>query len=202
MILHPKARSILALVIASVFLFQGCATVTSSWGQKIPVTSSPMGARIIVDGKAKGETPMEIVLERKKGHLIRIEMEGYEPYEISISRKKSPWRSIIGNMIIGGLPAAMVSEYIWGETASMDKPITGEYFWYGFIAGFAALMIVDLATGTMEHLSPKKVVVDLSKAGGQPRSRTLFLDADQLENITWISIRCPDSENRVTLNLK
>ena len=202
MILHPKARSILAFVIASAFLFQGCATISSNWGQKIPVTSSPMGAKIIVDGKERGETPMEVVLKRKQAHLIRIEMEGYDPYEISISRKKSPWRSIIGNLIIGGIPTGMVSEYIWGETASEDKPLTGEYFWYGFIAGFVALMIVDVATGSMGYLAPKKVVVDLSKAGGEPRTRTLYLDADQLKNITWISIRCSDSENQVTLNLR
>ncbi len=202
MTFHRKARSILAFVIASAFLFQSCATLSSNWGQKIPVTSSPMGAKIFVDGKERGETPMELVLKRKQDHLIRIEMEGYDPYEISIGRKKSPWKSIIGNLIIGGLPFGMAAEYVWGETASEDKPLTSKYFWYGFIAGFAAFMIVDLATGSMDSLSPRKVVVDLGKAGGEPRTRTLYLDADQLRNITWISIRCSDSENQVTLNLK
>ena len=202
MILHPKARSILVYVIASAFLFQGCATVSSNWGQKIPVTSSPMGAKIIVDGKEKGETPMELVLKRQQNHLIRIELEGYDPYEISIGRKKSPWKSIIGNLLVGGLPFGMVTERVWGEAVSQDKPLVGNYFWYGFIVGFAAFMIVDLATGSMNHLSPKKVVVDLTRAGGEPRTRTLYLDPDQLKNITWISIRCTDSDNQVTLNLK
>ncbi len=81
-------------------------------------------------------------------------------------------------------------------------PLAGKYFWYGFIAGFAAFMIVDLATGSMEYLAPKKVVVDLSKTGKASRTHTLYLDADQLRNITWISIRCSDSENQVTLNLR
>ncbi|MFA9453646.1 MAG: PEGA domain-containing protein [Candidatus Aminicenantaceae bacterium] len=202
MILHPKARSILALVMASAFLFQGCATISSNWGQKIPVTSSPMGAKIFVDGKEKGETPMELVLKRKQNHLIRIELEGYDPYEISIGQKKSPWKSIIGNLIVGGLPFAMVAERVWGEAVSEDKPLAGKYFWYGFIVGFAAFMIVDLATGSMNYLSPKKVVVDLTKVGEEPRTRTLYLDADQLKNITWISIRCADSDNQVTLNLR
>jgi hypothetical protein len=161
-----------------------------------------MGAKIIVDGKEKGETPVELVLKRKQDHLIRIELDGYDPYEISIGRKKTPWKSIVGNLIIGGLPAGMVAERVWGETVSKDKPLTGEYFWYGFIAGFAALMIVDLATGSMDTLDPKKVVVDLTKAGSLPRTRTLYLDASQLENITWISIRCAEAEKRVELNLK
>jgi hypothetical protein len=161
-----------------------------------------MGAKIFVDGKERGETPMELALKRKQDHLIRIEMEGYDPYEISIGRKKSPWKSIIGNMIIGGLPFGMAAELVWGERMSQDKSLTGEYFWYGFLAGFAAFMAVDLATGSMEYLAPKKVVVDLTKAGVEPRSRTLYLDADQLKNITWISIRCSDSENQVTLSLR
>ena len=202
MTFHRKTRNILAVLTALAFFSQGCATISSNWGQKIPVTSSPMGAKIFVDGKERGETPMELALKRKQDHLIRIELEGYDPYEISIGRKKSPWKSIIGNMIIGGLPFGMAAERVWGERLSQDKSLAGEYFWYGFIAGFAAFMIVDLATGSMEYLAPKKVVVDLTKAGGEPRTRTLYLDADQLKNITWISIRCSDSENQVTLNLK
>jgi hypothetical protein len=161
-----------------------------------------MGAKIFVDGKEKGETPTELVLKRKQGHLIRIELDGYDPYEISIGRRKSPWKSIIGNLIIGGLPAAMVAQRIWGEPVAEDEPLTGEYFWYGFIAGFAAFMIVDLATGSMDTLAPKKVVVDLKRAGGLPRTRTLYLDADQLQNITWISIRCAEADEQVKLNLK
>jgi hypothetical protein len=161
-----------------------------------------MGAKIFVDGKEKGETPMELVLKRKQNHLIRIELEGYDPYEISIGQKKSPWKSIIGNLIVGGLPFAMAAERVWGEAVSKDKPLTGKYFWYGFIVGFAAFMIVDLATGSMNDLSPKKVVVDLTKVREEPRTRTLYLDADQLKNITWISIRCADSDNQVTLKLK
>ncbi len=203
MILHPKTRNILAFVVASVFLFQGCATVSSSWGEKIPVTSSPMGAKIFVDGKEKGETPLELTLKRKQDHLIRIELDGYDPYEISIGRKKSPWKSIVGNLIVGGLPFGMAAERIWGEVASVDKPITGEYFWYGFLAGFVAFMAVDLATGSMDTLTPKKVVVDLTRKGrGEPRTRAMFIDSDELENITWISIRCADTDDRVTLNLR
>ena len=180
MTFHRKARNILAALTALVFFSQGCATVTQKWGQDIPITSSPMGAKIFVDGKEKGETPMRITLKRKQSHLIRIEMEGYDPYEISIGRKKSPWRSVIGNLIIGGLPFGMAAERVWGEALSQDKALAGKYFWYGFIAGFAAFMIVDLATGSMEYLAPKKVVVDLSKTGKASRTHTLYLDADQI----------------------
>jgi hypothetical protein len=195
-------RNILAALTALLFFSQGCATVSQNWGQKIPITSSPMGAKIIVDGKNRGETPMQLTLARKQEHLIRIEMEGYDPYEISIGRKKSPWRSIIGNLIIGGFPFGAAAERIWGEAASVDKSLFGEYFVYGFIVGFAAFMIVDIATGSMEYLSPRNVVVDLQKIGGHPKPRLMYLDAEQLKNITSISIRAPDSEGRLTLKLK
>jgi hypothetical protein len=61
---------------------------------------------------------------------------------------------------------------------------------------------VDIATGSMEYLSPRNVVVDLQKIGGHPKPRLMYLDAEQLKNITSISIRAPDSEGRLTLKLK
>ena len=68
--LQRKTKIILALIISSVFLFQNCATIFSGFrtSQKIPVTSNPSGAKIIVDGEERGYTPLNLKL--KKNNVI------------------------------------------------------------------------------------------------------------------------------------
>jgi len=94
MIIKSKARFILAIMVMSVFLLQNCASIIRGTSQKIPVTSNPLGARIIVDGKEMGYTPLNLKLKKKKGCVIRIEKQEYNPLEIRINRKSSPFLSI------------------------------------------------------------------------------------------------------------
>lgn len=65
------------------------------------ISSSPTGAKVIIDNESQGTTPMTASLKRKEHHTIRIEMAGYQPYETKIIRKVDGW--IIGNIIFGGL---------------------------------------------------------------------------------------------------
>jgi len=58
--------------------------------QDIPVTSNPVGARIIVDGEDAGQTPLTLSLKKNKSHTVRIGKEGFNPTELVIKRKLSP----------------------------------------------------------------------------------------------------------------
>ena len=40
-------------------------------------------------------------MSRKDNHIVRIELEGYQPYEATFSRKLSGW--VLGNLIFGGV---------------------------------------------------------------------------------------------------
>ena len=84
MITKGNKQIFLAFFVSSVFLFQNCTTISRGTSQEIPVTSNPVGAKIIVDGKELGYTPLNLKLKRKKGHIIRIEKQGYNPLEIKI----------------------------------------------------------------------------------------------------------------------
>jgi len=64
-------------------------TIMKGTSQTIPVTSNPIGARIMVDGKEMGSTPLRIKVKRNKSHSIRAEMPGYNPLEIKITHKFS-----------------------------------------------------------------------------------------------------------------
>jgi len=47
--------------------------------QAIGVTSTPLGAKVYVDGIEKGTTPTTVVLEKNRDHLISIVKDGYKP---------------------------------------------------------------------------------------------------------------------------
>lgn len=53
-----------------------------------------------------GNTPLYADLERKKGHIVLITLEGYQPYQITLTRGKTGW--IWGIVISFGLVGVVV----------------------------------------------------------------------------------------------
>ena len=63
-----------------VCLTSGCATLFAGGPDKVPVNSTPPGARVIVDGQEVGTTPMVVTLDRENNQgNIRVEAPGYQP---------------------------------------------------------------------------------------------------------------------------
>jgi uncharacterized protein YceK len=91
--------SLFALCVSILLL--GCATIMHGTSQQIGVSSSPTGASVIIDNEPKGKTPITVDLSRKDNHMIRVEMEDYEPFEIKTTRSTSGW--VWGNIVFGGL---------------------------------------------------------------------------------------------------
>src|SRR5512143_3053194 len=101
---HTARLFILPLM--SVLLSPGCATILRRSTQRIPVTSSPAGATVSVNGEALGTTPLRIKLARwKRKQVIRIESPGYNPFEIRAQRK------IVANPAAGNLLFGLLAGY-------------------------------------------------------------------------------------------
>ncbi|MCH8245992.1 MAG: PEGA domain-containing protein [Bacteroidetes bacterium] len=94
-----KSATYALLILA--FVIAGCATIMHGTTQDVSISSQPTGATITIDGQTYGTTPVVADLKRKDKHMIRIELEGYEPYEIGLGRKTSGW--VWGNIVFGGL---------------------------------------------------------------------------------------------------
>jgi len=69
--------------------------------QQIGVSSSPSGAKVTVNGQQKGKTPVILDLKRGDNHVLKIELDGYLPYETTLTKKVSGW--VWGNVVAGGL---------------------------------------------------------------------------------------------------
>ena len=203
MIIKGRARLILVMIIMTIFLFQNCATITKGTSQKIPVTSNPIGAKIIVDGEEAGNTPLTLKLKRKKDHVIRIEKQDYNSLEIRITRRSSPAASILGNIfwgLLGSIPGGLIAwggaiGGIFGGEEAEDIVNTGNIVaLIGFIAGWGVGILVDSSSGANSTLSPNVLDVTLTKSEGKPHPAVLNIDSEQVQNLKWIRIRFSNND--------
>lgn len=184
-------RIVLFLTLTSVLLAPGCATLTLSSKQRIPVTSIPIGATVYVNGVRQGVTPLEIRLERKqKGQVIRIESPGYNPVEIRLERKMSA--SLFFDSIYA-LALGFVAAVGWGKAHEDSR----HYYvgiavtWALTTAAFSTVFTaIDTGgTGKGYELRPDALTVTLKKVNGPPRVDTMVIDADRFGDIKWIRVR-------------
>jgi len=82
-------------------LIYGCATIMHGTSQDIAVSSNPSNAKVTIDGNTVGNTPLTTSLSRKDIHTVKIELDGYHPFESKIMKETSGW--VWGNIIFGGL---------------------------------------------------------------------------------------------------
>jgi len=116
--------------IISILLIIGCAftsrEVYVGRTMFIPVKSSPQGARVLLDGKDEGFTPMTLqftYLQDKYGshddeirvRILKIERDGYEPYVISFSITNKEHEKIPNPVFL------KKSEDVVQAEASLDK---------------------------------------------------------------------------------
>lgn len=95
-----KLSSSLPQIIPALLLCS-CATIVNGTYQKISVSSTPTGASVTVDGVNVGGTPVILELKRKDDHMVRLTMDGYQPFEMPITCSVSGW--VWGNILFGGL---------------------------------------------------------------------------------------------------
>lgn len=108
------AKAALAVVtgVIATGAMASCATIMQGSSQEVSIGSTPTGAQVVVDGVPAGQTPIVANLKRKDKHVIRIEMEGFEPFEIALSRATSGW--VWGNIVFGGLPGLAIDAITGG----------------------------------------------------------------------------------------
>jgi len=110
---RPAHRALAALILLSPLLvLAGCASIMHGTTQEISVSSSPTGAKVTVNGMDRGVTPVIADLKRKDNHLIRVTLEGYQPFEMALTRSVSGW--VWGNLVFGGIPGLAIDAITGG----------------------------------------------------------------------------------------
>jgi hypothetical protein len=119
----PRPRLILLLLagltlpLSQVF-FGGCATWIDGPTEKVHVKSQPAGARVLLNGRAIGQTPLTTRVSRWGMHRVRIELPGYKPLEVPLQKTVNDYAS--GNVFIGGV--WIVVDVLTGAVFQLDVP--------------------------------------------------------------------------------
>jgi len=93
-------------IILPILLATSCATIVNGTTQKVCIASDPACADVFIDHSYVGKTPLKANLTRKADHAVRIECEGYAPYEFCFKKQMSKW--VFGNIAFGGFPGLAV----------------------------------------------------------------------------------------------
>lgn len=177
---RPPALGIMMVA----FLSVGCATLGRQTSQKVPVTSTPTGATVRVDGKIRGATPLTLTVSRRqKDHVIKIESPGYNPFEIRMKRSHSSrfvTRDLSLGLLLGFLGGAFFSAGSHGDS-SINLLI-------GPAAAMGTFLLIDLASGAAYDLAPVELTVTLTKAQGTPRVEVLEIGAAEARRLKWIRV--------------
>jgi hypothetical protein len=96
-----ETRTPLVLIVTCIFL-SSCASIINTGRQSVSIHSTPPGATILINDSVYGTTPRTVDMKRKKkDRVVKIQMDGYETYQIQMARSLSGW--FFGNILIGGL---------------------------------------------------------------------------------------------------
>jgi hypothetical protein len=105
------------------FILVGCATIINGTTQDVGISSMPTGAAVTVDNKPYGITPVIASLSRKDNHIVKIELEGYQPFEAVMTRSASGW--VFGNIVFGGVIGVVVDAVSGGLYKLSSEQVTG-----------------------------------------------------------------------------
>ena len=112
------------LVAASIAALTGCATIMHGTSQDIGLQSSPTNAKVLVDGLPMGNTPVVAKLSRKDNHIVKMNLDGYQPFEATLTRGTSGW--VWGNIVFGGLIGLAVDAMSGGLYNLTPNQISGQ----------------------------------------------------------------------------
>ena len=99
MLINKKLKN-LALLSMGLSILSSCATIVNGSHQSIGIVSQPSNAAVWVDRTYVGTTPLIVEMSRKDQHFVQIALDGFEPYEVTFSRRLSGW--VFGNIVFGG----------------------------------------------------------------------------------------------------
>src|SRR3954469_3431876 len=93
------------MLAVAVACLSGCATVVHQTTQRIPIASSPAGARVLIDSVPVGITPLVATVSRRRSHVVTLIHDSFPAASVSLERSISPW--VLGNYMLYIVPAAV-----------------------------------------------------------------------------------------------
>lgn len=112
------SRSI-ALIAATALALSGCATILAGDRETVSIASQRSGARVMINGTPRGNTPMVVELDSTKSHTITIQTPDGQIYTCDLHASiGAGW--VIANILLTGF-AGLIIDAITGKWKSLDR---------------------------------------------------------------------------------
>lgn len=150
------ARVLLAVAVLAL-ASTGCATLENGTTQRIPVTSDPPGAQVLLDGLPAGVTPTQITVSRRNREPdIEVVMDGFTQSSHRLERRED-WATIFWSAFLGaGLIPTVGRLTLPHEDAEIGFWHTIGIFALGVVPG-----AIDFGSGGAFRFRPDRVDADL-----------------------------------------
>lgn len=129
-----------ALLLLVCLTLTSCATIVHGTHQPIGISSNPTNAAIWVDRYFVGYTPLILEMSRKDNHYVRMELEGYQPYEVTFTRNLSGWA--FGNIVFGSFIGLAVDAISGGLYKLTPEQIQAEFYAQNWGSGGSYIGVV------------------------------------------------------------
>jgi hypothetical protein len=103
-----KSKITTILVVFSVVIFTGCATILHGSHQDIHVRSAPANVSVYMQGIKAGETPVTLHLKRNEPYTLVLKKDGYKSMKVHLHKNFKPLPSIVGNIFWSGIIGIVV----------------------------------------------------------------------------------------------
>jgi hypothetical protein len=148
-----RMRGIAAALLLPVL--SSCALLVNGTTQTVPVTSTPIGAAVFVDGEHRGITPLDLELRRDSTSVVMVRLGSQERTTIVTGRAN-------GTLIaLAAAPATILG--VGTVTTCTSGAHNSDIFCVVLAGGTilaAAPLVVDGATGAWNELSPAAITID------------------------------------------
>ncbi|MCD7973189.1 MAG: hypothetical protein LUG18_11090 [Candidatus Azobacteroides sp.] len=123
------------LLLGTLILCSGCATIFTKSSYPVTIASSPSEAKVTITNKKgveiyTGYTPTALKLKSSEGYFskakyqVKFEKEGYETKIVSVDASLEPW--YFGNILLGGLIGMLIVDPASGAMYKLDAEFINE----------------------------------------------------------------------------
>lgn len=168
--LNPRSfsRLLAVLLVGSIALLSGCASIVHGGSRTITVNTQPAGAKATItksgttDTVHSGVTPFTVSLHPRRGYFkgqsysVRFELAGYRTETVELRSEMSGW--YWGNFVFGGLLGMLVVDPLTGamwnlSPDKLDRALTKEQSTLlSSGSGFVVALVSDLSPAERERM--------------------------------------------------
>lgn len=123
------------VLLVSLYILPGCATIVSRTNNKLLIRTDPQGANVIVTDRRgrevfSGKSPTSITVKTGAGYFtpakykVKLSMPGYEEKTVTINYTINGW--YFGNIFLGGALGMLIVDPATGAMWKVKDPVVDE----------------------------------------------------------------------------